>query len=60
MSGRRLLTTSPLAAPDNKSPFLFADKAAINVKASATGVIGVILVEIDEPIVECMPMFELR
>jgi len=39
---------------------LFADKAAINVKASATGVIGVILVEIDEPIVECMPMFELR
>lgn len=36
------------------------DKAAINVKASQSGVIAAILVEIDEPITECMPMFELR
>eukprot|EP00962_Isochrysis_galbana_P007511 scaffold2034_cov124-Isochrysis_galbana.AAC.4 len=39
---------------------LLADKAAISVKASTSGVIAAILVEIDEPIVESMPMFELR
>jgi biotin carboxyl carrier protein len=41
-------------------PPLFADKAAINVKASRSGVIAAILVEIDEPIMEFMPMFELQ
>lgn len=43
-------------------PFVWdiVDKAAINVKASQSGVIAAILVEIDEPITECMPMFELR
>mmetsp|Transcript_48572 Transcript_48572/g.157014 ORF Transcript_48572/g.157014 Transcript_48572/m.157014 type:complete len:128 (+) Transcript_48572:10-393(+) len=36
------------------------EKAAINVKANCSGVIGAVLVELDEEIKEEMPMFELQ
>jgi pyruvate/2-oxoglutarate dehydrogenase complex dihydrolipoamide acyltransferase (E2) component len=52
--------TTTLPADAHPPDLLLADKAAISVKASTSGVIAAVLVEIDEPIVELMPMFELR